>query len=97
MRKSKGYRSRTRKLLRKKPREKGKLGLSKLLYEYKPGEKVLIKIDPSVHKGMPHRRYHGSIGIVTAKRGRAYVINVKQGNAVKELIVRPEHLNPWRG
>lgn len=94
MTKSKGYRAKTRSILRRKPRERGKTGLSKILYDYKPGEKVVVKIDPSVHKGMPHRRYHGKIGVITDKRGRSYVIDVTQGKAVKEIIVRPEHLKP---
>jgi len=94
MPKSKGFRRRTRSLLRKKPREHGKLGLSRLLHEYKPGDKVVIKIDPSIHKGMPHRRYHGKVGVILSKRGRAYEVNVTQGNALKEIIVRPEHLRP---
>ncbi len=93
-RKAKGYRARTRSLLRKKPRERGKIGLSKVLHEYKPGEKVVINLDPSVHKGMPHRRYHGRTGVITDKRGRAYVIEVTQGDATKEIIARPEHLKP---
>lgn len=93
-RKAKGYRARTRSLLRKKPRERGKIGLSKILHEYKPGEKVVIKMNPSVHKGMPHRRYHGRTGVITEKRGRAYVIEVTQGDATKEIIARPEHLKP---
>ncbi len=94
MTKSKGYRAKTRSILRRKPRERGKTGLSKVLYDYKPGEKVVVKIDPSVHKGMPHRRYHGKIGVITEKRGRSYVIDITQGKAVKEIIVRPEHLKP---
>ncbi len=93
-RKAKGYRARTRSLLRKKPRERGKIGLSKVLHEYKPGEKVVINLDSSVHKGMPHRRYHGRTGVITDKRGRAYVIEVTQGDAAKEIIARPEHLKP---
>ncbi len=93
-RKSKGYRRKTRALLRKKARNRGKIGLSKILQEYKPGQKVVVKINPSVHKGMPHRRYHGRIGIIANKKGRAYVVNVTQGKAVKEIIVRPEHLEP---
>ncbi len=97
MRKSHGYRRSTRSLLKKRPREKGKIGLSRLLHEYKPGEKVVIKIEPSVHKGMPHRRYHGRVGVIKEKRGRAYVVNVTQGDAVKEIIVRPEHLAPFAG
>ena len=92
MRKPKGYRRSTRSLLKKNARERGKIGLSKILHQYKPGEKVVVKIDPSVHKGMPHRRYHGKIGVISAKRGRSYVVRVTQGDAVKEIIVRPEHL-----
>jgi large subunit ribosomal protein L21e len=92
MSKSRGFRKKTRSLLKKKPRERGKLGLSRLLRTYEPGEKVVIKIDPSVHKGMPHRRYQGKVGVIVSKRGRAYEINVTQGDAVKEVIVRPEHL-----
>jgi len=96
MKKSKGYRAKTRSLLKRKPRERGKSGLSKILHDYKKGDKVLIKTDPSVHKGMPHRRYYGEVGVVADKRGRSYVISVKQGNAVKEIIVRPEHINPYQ-
>ncbi len=95
-RKSKGYRKRTRSLLRKKPRERGKVGLSKILREYEPGQKVVVKINSTIHKGMPHRRYHGRIGVIANKRGRAYVVGVTQGKAVKEIIVRPEHLEPHR-
>lgn len=96
MKKSKGYRARTRRLLKKEPREKGKIRLSKLLYEYHPGNRVVVKIDPSIQKGMPHRRYHGKVGTVIDKRGRSYVISVTQGDAVKEIVVRPEHLEPYK-
>ena len=93
-RRAKGYRRKSRSILRREPRERGKTGLSKILYEYKPGEKVVVKLDPSVHKGMPHRRYHGKIGVIVNKRGRSYVVNVAQGRAVKEITVRPEHIVP---
>jgi large subunit ribosomal protein L21e len=94
MRGSKGYRSGTRRLLKKEHREHGKVKLSKLLQEYKPGNRVVVRVDPSVQKGMPHRRFHGRVGTVTEKRGRSYVVSVSQGNAVKEIIARPEHLEP---
>lgn len=97
MRKSKGYRARTRKLLKKKPRERGKIKISRLLRDYDPGDSVVIKIDPSVQKGMPHRRYHGKVGKIVGKRGRSYIVSVTQGEAVKEIIVRPEHLEPYGG
>ncbi|MEM2459032.1 MAG: 50S ribosomal protein L21e, partial [Candidatus Bathyarchaeia archaeon] len=30
-------------------------------------------------------------------RGRSYIVSVTQGDAVKEIIVRPEHLEPFTG
>jgi large subunit ribosomal protein L21e len=96
-RKSKGLRSASRRVLTKEPRERGKLSLSKLLYEYQPGSQVVVKIEPSVHKGMPHRRYHGRVGTIMNKRGRSYVVSVSQGDAVRVIIVRPGHLEPWGG
>ena len=96
MKKSKGYMRGTRRLLKKEPREKGKIRLSKLLHEYQSGSNVIIKIDPSVQKGMPHKRYHGKIGTVVAKRGKSYVLSVNLGDAVKEIIVRPEHIEPHK-
>ena len=96
-RRAKGFRHKTRSLLTKKPRERGKTGLTKILHEYMSGEKVVVKIDPSVHKGMPHRRFQGKIGVIVQKKGRSYVVNVTQGEAEKEIIVRPEHLEPYSG
>ena len=37
--------------------------------------------------------YFGNFG----KRGRGYVVSVPQGNAVKDIIVRSEHLEPYTG
>ncbi|MEM2118748.1 MAG: 50S ribosomal protein L21e [Candidatus Bathyarchaeia archaeon] len=96
MRGSKGYRTGTRHLMTKEPREHGKIKLSKLLQEYQTGDRVIIKIDSSVQKGMPHRRFHGKIGTITEKRGRSYVVNVSQGEATKTITVRPEHLEPYQ-
>ena len=94
MRRSKGYRSRTRSLLRKRPRERGKIGLSRILRPYENGDKVTILLEPSVHKGMPHRRYHGRIGVIQGKRGKSYLVNVAMGKQTKQIIARPEHLTP---
>lgn len=96
MRKSKGIQAKTRTLLKKEPRERGKIGLSRLLHEYKSGDKVMIKVDSGVHKGMPHRRYFGKIGTIIDKRGGSYLIGVRQGEAIKEIIVRPEHISPHK-
>ncbi len=57
MGKSKGPRRKSRSVLTKRVREKGKIGLSRLLAEYEVGDKIVIDIDPGVHKGMPHKRF----------------------------------------
>ncbi|NHI83909.1 MAG: 50S ribosomal protein L21e [Candidatus Thorarchaeota archaeon] len=97
VKKSHGYRARTRSLMSKRIRERGMSSLSQLLVDYEIGQRVDIVINPSVHKGMPHRRYHGRTGIVTDMRGRGVVVEVKLGRATKTLIVRPDHLQPSRG
>ncbi|MEM2875872.1 MAG: 50S ribosomal protein L21e [Candidatus Bathyarchaeia archaeon] len=97
MKRSKGFRSATRTLLRKNPREKGKLGTTKILQKFEPGDKVVVEIDSAIHKGMPHRRYHGKIGVIQSSRGRSYIVVVRQGEAAKKIIVRPEHLKMYAG
>ena len=88
-RRSKGKISKRSRLLKKKSGEK--LGLSKLLKSFKTGDEV--KIDLKVgYSGMPHPRYRGKHGKVLEKRGRAYVVQIKDGNAVKELIIPGVHL-----
>lgn len=97
MKHSAGYRSRTRKLLRRRPRERGISPITPLLREYSPGDTVVIKICPSQLKGAPHRRYHGKTATVVEKRGRAYVLQVHMGGYDKIVISRPEHIVPLGG
>ena len=97
MRGSKGYYTGARRYLTKKPRERGKPKLGKLLIEYETGSQVIIKMDSSVQKSLPHKRFHGKIGTILEKRGRGYVVSVSDGNAVKKIIVRSEHLEPCKG
>ncbi len=94
---SKGYYSRARGLLKKPTREKGKLNISKLLTKYEIGTREIIKMDSSVQKSLPHKRFHGKIGIVLEKRGRGYVVSVPKGDSIRSIIVRSEHLEPYRG
>ena len=88
MPKSHGARRRTRSLLR----SSAKKGLSSLLVEYSPNDKVVIKIDPAQVKGMPHRRFNGLVGTVTEVGRRAVTVEVPVGNKVKTLVARKEHL-----
>jgi len=88
--KSHGYRRRTRSLLRSSE----KRGLTSLLREYEPNDRVVIKIDPSQVKGMPHRRFNGLVGVVKEVDRRVVTLDVPVGNKVKTLIARKEHIVP---
>jgi large subunit ribosomal protein L21e len=97
MKPSKGYCSGSRGIMKKPLRESGKPKLTKFLYEYENGASVIIKIDSSQQKALPHRRFHGKIGKVIDKRGRGYIVRVAQGDAIRDLIIRTEHLEPYKG
>ena len=92
MPRSKGPRRKSRSILTKRVRERGKLGLSRLLANYEVGEKVIINIDSGVHKGMPHKRFQGKVGTVVEKRGKAYVLDIPQRKTSKLVIAGPEHV-----
>jgi large subunit ribosomal protein L21e len=87
--KSHGARRRTRSLLKSPSTKKG---LSSLLVEYSPNDKVVIKIDPAQVKGMPHRRFNGLVGTVTGVGRRAVTVDVNVGDKVKTLVARKEHV-----
>ena len=92
MGKSMGPRRKSRSVLTKKVREKGKLGLSRLLAQYDLGDKVVINIDPAIHKGMPHKRFQGKVATIVEKRGSAYVLDIPQRKTSKYVIAGPEHI-----
>lgn len=93
--KSRGFRRKSKHVLMKKPRERGLQPLGRLLHEYGEGEKVVVKIDSAIHKGMPHARYQGRVATVAEKRGRAYVVKMQEGGKVRDLIILPEHMMPY--
>jgi large subunit ribosomal protein L21e len=92
MRRSRGSRSKTRYKLKKSIRVGRTNPITKKMQIFNENDLVHIIIDPSVHKGQPHPRFHGKTGKVSDKRGRAYIIEINDGNKSKKLIIRPDHL-----
>ncbi len=92
MRRSKGTRQGTRNILRKKPRDRGLIPITRALQQFEEGEKARIILEPSVHKGQPHRRFHGKTGVVVGMQGEAFKVKVFDGNMEKIVLTRPEHL-----
>ena len=87
-----GPRSGTRRKLSASKRKKFKV--EPFLQEFKAGEKVVIKQDPSSHGGMPHIRFRGKVCEVRSRRGSAYVLCLRVGRSEREIIAGPEHLKP---
>jgi len=76
---------------RKKTRERGKIRLSEYFKELKTGDRVAIKREQSVDASFPER-VQGRTGVVTGKRGRSYIVKLKELNKEKTFIVKPIHL-----
>lgn len=87
-----GFRSKTRHKLRKHPRDRGKISTTRLLQQLEIGDSVIIKQDPAVHKMMPNPKYRSQTGKVVGKQGRVYVIAIKDGGKTKYLQSAPIHL-----
>jgi large subunit ribosomal protein L21e len=87
-----GFRRKTRNKLKKSLRDKGKISINKYFQEFKIGEKVVLKAEPAIQKGMYFPRFHSKTGLVKGKKGSCYEIIIKDGGKAKMLIVHPIHL-----
>ena len=87
-----GARRKTRQIFRKKPRQRGKISLTKYFAEYKDGEQVQLKAEPAVQTGIYFRRFHGKMGKVVGKQGACYQVQIKDDAKQKTVIVHPVHL-----
>lgn len=90
VKKSRGFRSGTRRKLRQRPSVRP--AITKYLQEFKKDQRVVISPEPSSHKGMPFPRFRGKVGKIIGKRGKSYIVEIKVGKKKKLIISRPEHL-----
>ncbi|KAF5091648.1 50S ribosomal protein L21e [Methanospirillum sp. J.3.6.1-F.2.7.3] len=87
-----GPRKKTRYKFKKDLRSRGVLPVTLVIQKFEIGQKVHIVCEPSIQKGMPHRRFHGKTGSVVGQRGRAWLVEIRDGNKNKTVISRPQHL-----
>ncbi len=90
VKKSRGFRSGTRKKLSKRKRKR--VAVTMFLQKFKVGEKAMIVQEPSSQRGMPFPRFKGKVAKVVASRGKSYILELKDGKKKKFIISRPEHL-----
>lgn len=90
VKKTRGFRSRTRNKLGQKVGYRPPI--TKFLQEFEVGQNVIISQEPSSHKGMPFPRFKGRAGKVIGRRGSSYLVEIRDINMTKTIISRPEHL-----
>lgn len=91
---SHGPRRNTRHKLQNKPRDRGTSPPQRAVQEFDAGESVHLAIDPSVPEGRYHPRFDGHTGEVVGQQGKAYQVEITDGDTTKTLIVKPAHLRP---
>ncbi|HLC51036.1 MAG TPA: 50S ribosomal protein L21e [archaeon] len=77
---------------REKFRKSTRMTVNQFMKEFPIGTKVVIDIESGSSGGVPFRRFQGLTGKVIERKGRAYVLEIKDGNKVKKVISNPEHL-----
>ena len=79
-------------MVKKKPvRTRGKLQLSKYFQILKEGDIVTIVREPAKQSSFP-TRLQGRTGLVQGKRGKSYLVRIKDQNKEKTFIIEPIHL-----
>ncbi|MGA2934137.1 MAG: 50S ribosomal protein L21e [Methanomicrobiales archaeon] len=91
-----GPRKKTRYKFKKEIRRRGIPPVTSVIQKFEVGQKVHIVCEPSVHQGMPNRRFHGKTGTIVGQRGRAWLLQIRDGESTKTVIARPQHLKAQR-
>lgn len=90
-----GVRARTRDLFSKPYKKHGATPFARYFVNYKVGDYVDVIADGSIHKGMPHKFYHGKTGKVFDVTGHSLGVIVNKfhnGRIIpKRIHVRVEH------
>nr|ABW90353.1 putative ribosomal protein L21 [Sipunculus nudus] len=93
---TKGYRRGTRYMFARQFTKRGIIPLSTYMITYRRGDIVDIKGCGAIHKGMPHKAYHGETGRVynVTQHAVGVIVNkrVKGKILAKRLNIRVEHI-----
>lgn len=85
-------RRKTRHLMQKSHRRKGKLSISRYFQSFEKGAKVQLVMEPSVQQGIYDTRFYGRTGEVQKKQGACYLVQIKDGGKRKNILSHPVHL-----
>ena len=76
---------------RKQIRTRGNVPFSRYFQKLERGEKVAFVEEKSMPSTVPGR-FQGRTGEVEGKRGRAYIVKIKDNDKEKKFIINPVHL-----
>ena len=76
---------------RKKVRTRGKIQLSRYFQELNIGDAVAVVREKAIQSRFPEK-LQGRTGVVESKRGKSYVVQIKDQNKEKKFIIEPIHL-----
>jgi len=77
---------------RNKLKVKEKARISNIMREYNLGDRV--HIDFTSMDNLPHPKFQGLTGEIIGKRGRAYMVRIRDINSFKILLLKAQHLKP---
>ena len=79
-------------MVRRKPvRTRGKLSLSRYFQKFKEGDIVAVVKERALVTNFPDR-LQGRTGVVLGKRGKTYLVKIKDSAKEKEFLIQPIHL-----
>ncbi len=79
-------------MVKRKPiRTRGKLQLSRYFQSFEEGARVAVVNESAVQSSFP-LRLQGRTGVVLGKRGKSYLVQIKDQNKEKQFLVEPIHL-----
>jgi len=76
---------------RKKTRTRGKLQLSRYFQKLEKGDSVAVVRELSIKSSFPVR-LQGRTGLIEGKRGKAYIVKIKDQSKEKKFLIEPIHL-----
>ena len=76
---------------RKEIRTRGKFSFSKYFQKFKEGDSVAVVRERSLFPNFPDR-LQGRTGVIEGKRGKAYIVLIKDQNKPKQYLIEPIHL-----
>jgi large subunit ribosomal protein L21e len=80
---------------RKPIRTRGKLSFSRYFQNLKKGDFVAVIKELTVQSSFP-TRLQGRTGLVEGKRGKSYIIKIKDQSKEKRFLIEPIHLKKMK-